>query len=171
VRGEATGTRYRLIQMRSYNVIELDGTGRERDVLCFVPAGGLVMGDQLLAQKVALETDERAALKVANRRSDEGVLMPCGCPECRRPRLRDNPNLWRPQPGPQAQLFQGEWRDIDGRPTAMVERERVPPPQREQRNERAPDPNSWLANWGAMGRDLLAAREQGSSSRRGRRRR
>ncbi|MGY4295352.1 hypothetical protein ACVWXN_003447 [Bradyrhizobium sp. i1.4.4] len=81
VRGEATGTRYRLVQRRSYNVIELDGTGRARDVLCFLPTGGLVMGDQLLAQKVALETDERAALKVANRRSDDDPLMPCGCPE------------------------------------------------------------------------------------------
>jgi hypothetical protein len=32
---------------------------------CFVPKGSLVAGD--LAQKIALETNERAALAVANR--------------------------------------------------------------------------------------------------------
>lgn len=34
---------------------------------CFVPAGGLCAGDVLLIQKVSLETDEKAALKVANK--------------------------------------------------------------------------------------------------------
>jgi hypothetical protein len=34
---------------------------------CFVPEGGLVAGDVMLAQKIALETNERAALAVANR--------------------------------------------------------------------------------------------------------
>jgi hypothetical protein len=31
-----------------------------------MPTGGLVLGDILLAQKIALETAERAALNVAN---------------------------------------------------------------------------------------------------------
>ena len=32
---------------------------------CFVPEGNLVPGDVMLAQKIALETDERGALAVA----------------------------------------------------------------------------------------------------------
>jgi hypothetical protein len=34
---------------------------------CFVPSGHLVAGDVMLAQKIALETNERAALVVANK--------------------------------------------------------------------------------------------------------
>jgi hypothetical protein len=34
---------------------------------CFVPEGNLVAGDVMLAQKIALETNERAALAVAYR--------------------------------------------------------------------------------------------------------
>ena len=34
---------------------------------CFVPAGGLCAGDCMLIQKVSLETDEKAALRVANK--------------------------------------------------------------------------------------------------------
>jgi len=34
---------------------------------CFVPSGFLVPGDVMLAQKIALETDERGALGLANR--------------------------------------------------------------------------------------------------------
>jgi hypothetical protein len=34
---------------------------------CFLPKGGLVAGDVMLAQKIALENDERAALLVARR--------------------------------------------------------------------------------------------------------
>ena len=37
------------------------------DRYCFVPEGTLPIGDVMLAQKIALETDERAALAVANR--------------------------------------------------------------------------------------------------------
>jgi hypothetical protein len=33
----------------------------------FVPMGDLVPGDVMLAQKIALETNERAALAVANK--------------------------------------------------------------------------------------------------------
>jgi len=35
--------------------------------LCFVPMGHLVPGDVMLAQKIALETNEVGALAVANR--------------------------------------------------------------------------------------------------------
>ena len=34
---------------------------------CFIPEGNLVPGDVMLAQKIALEDDELAALELANR--------------------------------------------------------------------------------------------------------
>jgi hypothetical protein len=49
------------------NIHELDGAGRPRVGWCFAPEGHLVAGDVMLAQKIALETDERGALAVANR--------------------------------------------------------------------------------------------------------
>jgi hypothetical protein len=33
--------------------------------VCFAPVGALVQGDVMLAQKIALETDEQSALTVA----------------------------------------------------------------------------------------------------------
>jgi hypothetical protein len=67
VTGADTGTRYKILRGRTFNVHELDREGSVRDSLCFGPEGSLVEGDVMLAQKIALETDERAALKVANR--------------------------------------------------------------------------------------------------------
>jgi len=49
------------------NVCELDDAGLPQSGWCFVPNVHLVTGDVMLAQKIALETDERAALAVANR--------------------------------------------------------------------------------------------------------
>jgi hypothetical protein len=49
------------------NVQEIDFEGQSGGVLCFAPEGYLVPGDVMLAQKIALETDELAALAVANR--------------------------------------------------------------------------------------------------------
>ena len=49
------------------NIHELDGAGRPRVGWCFAPKGHLVAGDVMLAQKIALEIDERGALTVANR--------------------------------------------------------------------------------------------------------
>jgi hypothetical protein len=49
------------------NIFEIDETGRTVVGWCFLPSGGLVAGDVMLAQKIALETDERAALQVARR--------------------------------------------------------------------------------------------------------
>ena len=62
-----SGKRYRISHGTSMNVRELDGAGRPRVGWCFVPKGHLVAGDVMLAQKIALETDERGALAVANR--------------------------------------------------------------------------------------------------------
>lgn len=65
--GSHTGRRYRICLGRGTNVQELDGTGRPVMGWCFVPAGDLVPGDVVLAQKVALETNELLALSVANK--------------------------------------------------------------------------------------------------------
>jgi hypothetical protein len=49
------------------NVYEIDDAGRSKVAWCFLPAEPLVAGDIMLAQKIALETDEYNALAVANR--------------------------------------------------------------------------------------------------------
>ena len=49
------------------NVQEVDFEGCYGPFLCFAPGGYLVPGDVMLAQKIALETDELATLAVANR--------------------------------------------------------------------------------------------------------
>jgi hypothetical protein len=62
-----TGKRYRICHGIGANVFELDDAGLRRAGWCFVLKDPLVAGDVMLAQKVALETDERGALAVANR--------------------------------------------------------------------------------------------------------
>src|SRR6266576_5187154 len=66
VTGCHSGKRYRINHGTSMNIHELDGAGRPRLGWCFAPKGYLVAGDVMLAQKIALETDERGALAVAN---------------------------------------------------------------------------------------------------------
>jgi hypothetical protein len=61
-----SGTRYRIRYGPATNVHEIDDAGRPIVGWCFVPSGRLVAGDVMLAQKIALETNERAALLVAN---------------------------------------------------------------------------------------------------------
>lgn len=67
VTGCHSGKRYRISHGIAMNIHELDGAGRPRVVWCFAPKGHLVAGDVMLAQKIALETDERGALAVANK--------------------------------------------------------------------------------------------------------
>ena len=62
-----TGTRYRIRHGAAPNVHEIDAAGRSVIGWCFAPSGPLVAGDVMLAQKIALETNERAALAIANR--------------------------------------------------------------------------------------------------------
>jgi hypothetical protein len=62
-----TGKRYRIHYGSSMNVEELDDLGRPLICYCFVTDIPLVPGDVVLAQKIALETDERAALAMANK--------------------------------------------------------------------------------------------------------
>ena len=63
--------RYRIYNRVTYgetpNVYEIDDAGQSKVAWCFLPAGRLVAGDILLAQKIALETDEHNALAVANK--------------------------------------------------------------------------------------------------------
>jgi hypothetical protein len=62
-----SGKRYRIRHSTGTNVLELDDAGQPVMAWCFLPSGHLVAGDVMLAQKIALETNERAALAVANR--------------------------------------------------------------------------------------------------------
>jgi len=65
--GSDTGTHYRIHHGTQTNIDELSNTGDLVCKWCFVPEGDLVAGDVMLAQKVALETNERGALSVAHR--------------------------------------------------------------------------------------------------------
>lgn len=67
VTGSDTGTRYRIHHGTQTNIEELSSTGYHVCKWCFVPDGDLVAGDVMLAQKIALETNERGALAVAHR--------------------------------------------------------------------------------------------------------
>jgi hypothetical protein len=61
-----SGKRYRIHYGVATNVNEIDSDGHPKVGWCFAPAGYLVAGDVMLAQKIALETDESGALAVAN---------------------------------------------------------------------------------------------------------
>jgi hypothetical protein len=63
-----SGKRYRIRRGRYLNVEELDERGATVTALCFGPTGELPIADVMLAQKIALENGEEAALAVANRR-------------------------------------------------------------------------------------------------------
>ena len=61
-----SGKQFRISHSISMNVHELDCAGRPCVGWCFAPKGSLAAGDVMLAQKIALETDEHGALAVAN---------------------------------------------------------------------------------------------------------
>ena len=65
VMGCHTGKRYRIRHGIGANICELDDDGLPKMGWCFVPKDNLVAGDVMLAQKIALDTDERSALAVA----------------------------------------------------------------------------------------------------------
>jgi hypothetical protein len=65
VTGSHTGRQYRVHQGTMTNVFELDEEMQPKIGWCFVPERALVAGDVMLAQKIALETDEAAVLAVA----------------------------------------------------------------------------------------------------------
>ena len=68
VRGLHSGKRYRIRRDRRMNIDELNEHGAPVAIWCFGPEGYLPVGDFMLAQKIALENDERAALAVAKNR-------------------------------------------------------------------------------------------------------
>jgi hypothetical protein len=63
--GSRTGKRYRIRYNRVVNIDELDERGAQVATWCFGPEGNLPRGDIMLAQKIALENDEEAALAIA----------------------------------------------------------------------------------------------------------
>lgn len=63
--GSQTGKRYRIYTGSVSNVHELNGAGEPALGWCFLPERALVAGDVMLAQKIALETDEPAVLEIA----------------------------------------------------------------------------------------------------------
>jgi hypothetical protein len=76
-----SGKRYRIHRGTMSNVHELDAAGCAKVVWCFVPVGYLVAGDIMLAQKIALETNESGALAVANaflpKNSPSNICVAC----------------------------------------------------------------------------------------------
>jgi hypothetical protein len=64
--GGSSGRRYRIRFGTSMNIDELDAEGRQVGRWCFFPKGGLVIGDVMLAQKLALELFEEDALVIAH---------------------------------------------------------------------------------------------------------
>ena len=69
VTGSASGKRYRIRPEPQMNIDELDASGARVAVWCFMPEGHLPVGDIMLAQKIALETDEPAAIAIAHGRA------------------------------------------------------------------------------------------------------
>src|SRR3990172_5099441 len=65
--GGDTGKRYRIRHGCQLNVEQLDQNGRRLHLWCFMPRGGLPVGDIMLAQKIALELFESEAIMVANK--------------------------------------------------------------------------------------------------------
>jgi hypothetical protein len=77
VKGEHSGTVYQIRLERIYNILVLDEDGKPgMPALCVMPSMGTTafstdqvpLGDQLLAQKIWLETDEVATVEKANKR-------------------------------------------------------------------------------------------------------
>lgn len=66
VKGGESGKTYRIHHGRQMNIHELDAAGNKARGWCFLPQGGLVAGDVMLAQKTALELYETEALAIAN---------------------------------------------------------------------------------------------------------
>jgi hypothetical protein len=67
VTGSDSGKKYRIKFGMCANIQEFGDDGAPRWGWCFVPDNCQVPGDVMLAQKIALETGERAALAVANK--------------------------------------------------------------------------------------------------------
>jgi len=78
--GGETGRQYRIYAGAMTNVCEVDGKGRPKLGLCFLPLGELPSGDVMLSQKIALETSESRALAVARNFVPNGFSFRQGRP-------------------------------------------------------------------------------------------
>jgi hypothetical protein len=76
VTGSHTGRRYRIHQGTMSNVWELDEELEPKTGWCFVAERPVAACDVMLAQKIALETDEAAVLALANRFSPRPPSRP-----------------------------------------------------------------------------------------------
>ena len=65
--GSHTGKCYRIRRHPQMNIDELGKDGAPIAIWCFGPVDNLPLGDVMLTQKLALETNEQATLAVANR--------------------------------------------------------------------------------------------------------
>ena len=65
--GGRTGNRYRIWHGCGRNVEQVDQKGHRVCGWCFLPVGGLVAEDAMLAQKMALELFESEVLRIAMR--------------------------------------------------------------------------------------------------------
>ncbi|MDB5604073.1 MAG: hypothetical protein JWP25_973 [Bradyrhizobium sp.] len=73
--GSDSGATYRIHYGTSMNVHQINGQGDPVAGWCFVPNGYLVAGDVMLAQKIALETNEDKTLAIANRFSPSQAIL------------------------------------------------------------------------------------------------
>jgi hypothetical protein len=78
IEGGETGKRYRIRKSYQMNVEELGNNGKRMRMLCFMPKGGLVLADVMLAQKLALELFDSETLAIAN--TIPGRCHPLGPP-------------------------------------------------------------------------------------------
>jgi hypothetical protein len=77
--GRPSGKHYRIRYGTAMNIREMDSRGRASVGWCFVPHGTLVAGGVMLAQKIALETDERSALAEARKFAAVQRTIPIIC--------------------------------------------------------------------------------------------
>jgi hypothetical protein len=77
-----SGRRYRIHYGAAMNVVEVDEFGGARAGWCFMPRACLVAGDVMLAQKIALETNERGTLAIANNFTPDTRPHPSGRGQC-----------------------------------------------------------------------------------------
>jgi hypothetical protein len=69
--GSSSKRTYKIVQRQSFNIIDVV----TEEKYCFAPSGDLEIFDIMLAQKIVLETDEEAAMKVANRANADGAVL------------------------------------------------------------------------------------------------
>lgn len=150
--GGDTGNRYRITSGLSYNIEQLDNAGEIICRWCFAPIGSLAFGDVMLAQKVALESNETAALKIANRKSGAGRLTMFNLSEI----VGEGEDLF-----PGAYLLPGELaRDMAPFFTGGIVRTDRPFGMTGEAGPEAVHPRSWMAQWGGLGQDLADQRRR-----------